>query len=621
MFVACGNNEVGTGREIVSFDAGPGDTGVPPVILSNATVGRRCINGIEQPFIVLSESAAICESHATFVATGTTAETAAFGPIDAASLGPKTVTATVCQAEQGCESRPIIIRLDSWTDGTGAAGGYTVDLPDGTRSEGDFTAAWCDYDQFASDNLPLASDIAIDAVKILQGTTVTLFENDTVPAVRNAPVVQLRPGLLRVFVRPLPNYVARTIVARLTLTNPLDPTPTILESRQAIGGPSQENSLTTTINFDLSPEAITGGLTWKVALYEVSACTPQNGGDIAQARAPRDDTSTPLQAESMGGTFRVVLVPIRYDADGSGRLPVLSEQQLDRFRNTMYAQYPISELDVTVREPVAYAQAVPPDSGASWSQLLNAVLDLRVEDLLADAPPDPRIFYYGLISPAATGREYCGEGCIAGVGPVTQFDGDEINRAAVGIGFEGPISVETFVHEIGHTLGRSHAPCTEVGPINGVDPDYPNLPAYDQALLGVSGYDPLEKELREAGDYHDMMSYCQPIWLSDYNYSAMFDRIQAVNTAASLVSWPPRDVRIAIVGDNDARWGSRRTVFRPNSEPVNVRFETATGQLVENATAERVELGDISYAFILVPDDPPPAAVQVRLPNGLTLGL
>ena len=601
---ACGGGNEGE-------DGGP-DAGVTPASGLNVTVGRRCIDGVEEPYIVLTESAAACEAHAIFAHTGTAEATAAVARLDADVLAAQTLTSTVCQRGQGCGEQSITIRLDGWTNSTGATGGYVVDLPDGERTEGEFSAPWCNYDQIASDSQRLASDIAVVAVKILQGTTVTLFEDGAPTAERNAPVVQSRPALLRVFVSPRSGFVGRTIVARLTLTDALRSAPVVLEARQSISGASVENNLATTLNFDLPADLVTGGLSWKVALYEVSECiTP--GASIADVRAPRDDTVAPLNAESMGGSFRVVLVPFRYDADGSERLPVLTDSQIELFRKKMYAQYPIADLDLQIRNAVAYDEEV--SSIDSWIRLLERILVIRDQD-----QPDPRVYYYGLISPTATESEYCGGGCVAGIASIPNSEIDLFDRASVGIGFEGAMAVDTFVHEIGHSLGRLHAPCAP-GPIEGVDYNYPHGPAYNLARLGVVGYDVLERALVDADVYRDFMSYCEPSWISDYTYGALFEHIQAVNLPSFVVARPERNVRVAIVGQDEAGWGSRTTVYQPNNAPVIVRFESAMGELVETATAERVSLSHTDYAFYLIPDERPFGAVQIRLPNGLLLPL
>ena len=51
------------------------------------------------------------------------------------------------------------------------------------------------------------------------------------------------------------------------------------------------------------------------------------------------------------GTLKVVIVPVKYNADGSGRTPDVSAAQLARYKQMFMARYPAAEVDVTARAP------------------------------------------------------------------------------------------------------------------------------------------------------------------------------------------------------------------------------------------------------------------------------
>ena len=73
------------------------------------------------------------------------------------------------------------------------------------------------------------------------------------------------------------------------------------------------------------------------------------------------------------------------------------------------------------------------------------------------------------------------------------------------------LSAETIAHELGHNLSLSHADC---GDPAGADLSFP----YDNARTGVWGYDTRTEELVPP-NLADIMSYCDPTWISDYYFT------------------------------------------------------------------------------------------------------
>jgi len=77
----------------------------------------------------------------------------------------------------------------------------------------------------------------------------------------------------------------------------------------------------------------------------------------------------------------------------------------------------------------------------------------------------------------------------------------------------------TIAHEWGHNFNRQHIGC---GNPAGPDPNYP----YDAlTTIGTNGFDitSLGQFIRKATDFKEFMSYCQPLWISDYTYKAVMD--------------------------------------------------------------------------------------------------
>jgi hypothetical protein len=72
-----------------------------------------------------------------------------------------------------------------------------------------------------------------------------------------------------------------------------------------------------------------------------------------------------------------------------------------------------------------------------------------------------------------------------------------------------------MAHELGHNFGRLHAPC---GNPAGVDQSYP----YANANIGVFGYD-IIAGVAKSPTMRDLMSYCDPTWISDYTYKGIMN--------------------------------------------------------------------------------------------------
>ena len=85
---------------------------------------------------------------------------------------------------------------------------------------------------------------------------------------------------------------------------------------------------------------------------------------------------------------------------------------------------------------------------------------------------------------------------------------------ANGIGSWSSFSVldsETIAHEFGHNRNLYHAPCGGAG---GPDRYYP----YGSGNIGAWGYDSRTGDLVPPGQ-PDLMSYCDPYWISDYQFT------------------------------------------------------------------------------------------------------
>lgn len=573
----------------------PADAGVVTHPLPHGAVGTSCADGQTRTFFILSAEPLDCAALGDILRDGPDGQEVAYTELsDLTSLGPRRLDMQVCLSGGPCQTRSLEINVGEIGEGQSLVGRWNMDL-DGVRAEGNVDASWCNFDS-AQPGGALATGLSMTEVSIYQSVKVTLMTNG-MPVSPNAPVVGGRPALVRVFVAPQGGFDARDIVARLRIEAP-NQSPVELEETIRVSATSAEDRPDTTFNFDVPATALVLDASFSVGLYEVEACGAGNP-DPNGVLYPTSGVAL-LDPRPTGGPIRVIVVPVRYDADGSGRLPDTSPAQIDRLRDTMFKLYPVPEVDITVREPLEWSGAIL-RNGAGWGEILQAVQGLRS----IDQPPN-NTYYYGIFRPADSFSAFCGGGCVAGLGTVPGPNSVQ-GRGSVGLGFTGQSAAETFVHEVGHNLGRSHAPCQ----VNNADPAYP----YSSGRLGVWGFDLLDRTLIEPNEHRDMMGYCDPIWISDYTYDAIFTRIARVNGAQPFAPWPDREVDVLFDDMDGVRWGDRLVLSTPmGADRVPVKFVDGLGEVLREDEAEQLRYDHLPGRYLLIPRRPD-GAVAVQVPD------
>lgn len=448
---------------------------------------------------------------------------------------------------------------------------------------------------------------------IVEGLTITdvaAFQAVKVPVVRtgalvnttarSAPVVAKRPGLIRVYVTPASGWQPRDVTAELRLVQGNKKFP-ILRDTKRITGASKEEDPTSTFNLDVPAESLPVGVTFQVSLTaEGGEKAPTGDRD---GRFPRDGSFQDLGAQ-LSGKLKVVVVPIQYDADGSGRTPDTSATQLELYKKTLMSWYPISEIEVTTHQPYSWTTAIS-SNGNGFQQVLRAMTQLRQQDNVASD-----VYYYGAFSPGATFDGYCRGGCVTGLSTIVDADSAPM-RASVGVGFSGKLAAETMGHELGHAHGRQHAPC---GGPSGVDPQYP----YQQAQIGVWGYSIFDKTFIPPTKGRDMMAYCPNQWVSDYTYRALFERVSVVSLAkdfafaapsgapADAASFAKKNYRIAMVdGEGSLAWDGDIDVSEElvGGAVNKANFIAASGAPMVSRDAHFYKFDHLPGGFLFVPSE------------------
>lgn len=256
--------------------------------------------------------------------------------------------------------------------------------------------------------------------------------------------------------------------------------------------------------------------------------------------------------------------------------------------------WPLKAVESKVRAPYTFNGTISGADVSGWSQLLGELAQVQGADGSSRA-------YYGFVPG--------GGGGIAGLGFVGQ-------HAAIGL--DGYTSVAA--HELGHNFGINHAPC---GGAAGADPGYP----YPNAQIGSWGFD--GTRLLAPTQYADLMSYCQSVWVSDYNYAMAQQHMEGSQTFDPVAVLPailPED-SVLIAGQLTAKGATLSPVYRVFASPsapvdsdTRLRLITVDGRKLEvPVRVLRPAEGEALHFFAVIPWPGELAALSV-VRAGVVLG-
>lgn len=253
--------------------------------------------------------------------------------------------------------------------------------------------------------------------------------------------------------------------------------------------PSAED-LASTFNADLPLDWLRGSLTLKVTI--------DKDGVVMETDEANNVFTSTFDFRDVPA-LDLTIVPVTYIDTVTGK--TFSESGHDPISGWLMSAYPLSEINVAIRDPFRFTGDLR--QGAEWSRLLSELTTVWA----AEAGPGSSRIFYGLVPNSAPGGDSWFSGGVSGLGWLGQ-------RVSVGLNM-GEATGKNAGHEIGHNLGRKHAPC---GNPTNVDLHFP----YPNASIGVIGVDTEDETLLDPRRTHDVMSYCGPEWVSDYTYEALF---------------------------------------------------------------------------------------------------
>ena len=241
-------------------------------------------------------------------------------------------------------------------------------------------------------------------------------------------------------------------------------------------------------------------------------------------------TGTLLQVafNSPSTVHRVRVLAVRYNQQGSTF--VATANDLQHLRSWLGRAYPVA--DVVWSSGTIDAN----NQGPFMAGVMNAQLAaIRAQDIAAGV--DKRTHYYGMVADGGFFMRGLASGIPGQPDPSVVASGPT-GPNSWGWDFDGSYGDWYGGHELGHTFGRFHpgSGCGE----SSDDPNYQyifgQLANYDAGCVGFDVGDAalgIAMAAYPGTAWHDVMTYCNNQWLSDYTYNRIRNRL------ADEISRPP----------------------------------------------------------------------------------
>ncbi|MGH1346539.1 MAG: hypothetical protein ACRBN8_33545 [Nannocystales bacterium] len=359
-----------------------------------------------------------------------------------------------------------------------------------------------------------ASGISVDWVEANQAVGVRIGEDGGGVGGdgRTSPLIANRITLVRAFWEVGDDWTPREIEAQFTV-NYADGSSDTKIDRKVVEGPSFIGNLGESFYWGLMADETLPGMTYHVELFETDPAFADETV-TEPPRLPDDGSEAFVGIEDSFQLLKIAIVPFNYDFGDCTREPDLSEETMQLFYDYMYMMMPVDALEIEIQPNVDWDGEL-----TSFVPLNQYMAGLRVDDAA-----DPEVFYYGLVDVCSGGLG--GAGGLANGIPSDPTSPDvAYQRVSSGLSLpDNPeFSADTFVHEVGHSLGRRHVACN--GEEGGPDPTYP----IEGGDLGEWGFGVIDFQLRHPTVYKDYMTYCNPAWVSTWGLNKVFPIIRTLS--------------------------------------------------------------------------------------------
>ncbi len=473
--------------------------------------------------------------------------------------------------------------------GGGTTGSISTTSTGGAETSSSSTSTGSSVDDSTTGSV--ASDVPPVGPGPARGITVTGVE--TYQGLRigaTAPDVSPIPGrrtVLRFFVdidEPLWEKVSpggRALIARLRVRLP-DGAESIVETETFVFRDSADYNVESTVQVVLDPALVVEGAGYRLELDEFHP-------EVGVLPLPEVDPAYPSDPEAFADLgigpatgspprLRVHLLPYDYQGNCSATVNV-DEAVVEQTRSDVQDMYPVTEVTFTIGEPIVWTTPV-----TDIQQVLADVAARRAADA-----PDPDVYYAGLI-------DVCSDcpGCAGGwANFATPTVEDAWLRASINRTYSSFDPEEhardmarILTHEIGHNHNLFHAPCDDPnGDPGATNPSYPHAAGH----IGATGYRASSNELMRPETSYDLMTYCNPTWVSDYTWNLLSSHIQQLGSAvAAGPVAPPRDSLVLMLDDDGTPQSVRRA---PINAELAEQFESNDERLMVELDGRAASVG------------------------------
>ncbi|MCA9692640.1 MAG: hypothetical protein KC636_23780 [Myxococcales bacterium] len=390
---------------------------------------------------------------------------------------------------------------------------------------------------------------------------------------RNAYLLQGRITAIRGYWQVEDDWEPRAIEARLELV--YEDGETVAQSKVVtIEEDSFVGLLSRSFVFGLMPEEVRPGLRYRMELWETGPGQEDRPEPEPAPAIPLVGTEY-VGVEKSDQSLEIVVIPFHYNVPGCDTTPAVDEDQLQGYDDAVFQMNPADRMTLTLHEPV------------EWTEPLDSFTPLNVymSSLRAEEGAGDHVFYYGLIDPCAFDLDGFG-GLAHAIPTIPPIKEEAFVRVASGLSLSDQLqwTGETFVHELGHLLGRRHVKggCGA----SGTDPAYP----YPNGEIDGFGFGVRDFKLYDPFYNKSYMTYCHPYWVSSWGWNMVYKVIEELTKWAAEDAPGEPDGRV-LVGAYDSHGAAIWYVTRGGVPAARlaydqrVRFLAGEETLVEQPAA------------------------------------